>query len=258
MSEYEKECAMLCLKVTKAIKNAILDDKYFYNTSIFRGKNELISEHAKKYIYETISKEFPNYRIPFRVLSQYNRDIYDEMSFINLVKRIGLKTTMGCYKEKFKEEGQINLDLDVKNFNISKKSIYLLQEKIPTEDNVIRLKDVLFIGKQEVLNWSNENRLNKKDVLELVDFCSYLISSDLFIKNNDYSEMYEKETALKKQELLNKLSSFDDKCIQVENEIKTLESYKQELLLHINNLEKEFLELHEKENQIEDKKRARK
>ncbi len=243
MSDYEKELNTFYIKVIETIEYGIQENKYFYNIYIFNEGQEFLTDYMEKEIFDIVSKMFPDAKSLSSLLYYNNNSAYSNVSFIHLVKEIGRYATMSYYKDKFKSEGKIDLDMDIRNFNLSLKALNLLKDNIITNDDIITLGDVLKISTIEVLNWDNSNRYNKKQVIDLTNFCTDLIYNNSFDNSSFYKNMHQQQRLIKCRELIEKLSSLQDQYNSVSSKRKELELSEKEILETMQKLRSELAEI---------------
>ena len=252
MTNYEKEFNRFYLKVVDTIEHGVNEHKYFYNTFVFDEGSGYLTDYMERKIFEIISQMFPDDK-SVSYLNYYNDSKYSTVSFISCAKEIGRYATMSYYKDKFIEDGKIDLDMNVRNFNISSKAFNLLESMFSDTDD-ISLKHVLKLTKSQVLNYSNSNRFNKKDVLDLIDFCDSLISDFTSVNGSEYAKLYDLELLLRSKEVLDKISVLEKKYDEIYNKRKELELTEQKTLVDIQKLREELFEINSVRDELGSKR----
>ncbi len=244
MANYELERAKFYRTIVKMIETGISNNKYFYNNAVFCDETGSINNYMKAKFFSVISEMFPNSDKSISYLHYRNTGIYPSASWTNYAKEIGRIATFSYYRDKFKQEGKIDLDMNILDLNIPPKSLNLIRENI-TANDVITLRDVISITTNQVLNWNNSHRYNRKHVIDLTNFCSDIISDLINSDNLDNNELdiYHKELLLKSKGLLNKIETLEQKYDYVYKTRKDLELQEQSLLEEIEKCKSELLEL---------------
>ncbi len=243
MTEYEKGCAMLYLKLSKIFKNGIKEDKYFYNAKIFTDDNGALADYVKTGILSFVKSSFPEGKRSMYSLSYYNSSSCPVMSLIKMAKDIGMNISFDYYSNKFKENGKVDLNMDVRNFNISLKGLQLIKEILASDSDTITLGEIFKINKYQVLNWTNNSKFNKKDALALVAFCDNIVC-DFDSLNDPYCvDLYEAESMNRAKQIISSLSLLEKQYNEVHSKKIELELLEKKLETSIGSLKGELLEI---------------
>lgn len=239
MTNYELERAKFYQTIVKMIKIGIPNNKYFYNTSVFCDENGSITDYMKAKILLVISEMFPKSDESISYLHYKNNEPYLSASWINYAKEIGKIATFSYYRDKFKQEGTIDFDMNILNLNIPPKSLNLIRENISTNE-IITLRDVISITTNQVLNWNNSHRYNRKNVIDLTYFCSDILSD--LVDSNELN-IYHEELLSKSKEIISKIKTMQIEYNNVYKVRKELELQEQLLSEEIEKCKNELLEL---------------
>lgn len=229
--------------VTEIVEKGINENKYFYNSSIFKGnqKDELINNVMEEYIFNACIEFFSTVEGP-KLYAHFINESYSDISRVYVVKEIVRIATLSYYKDKFEETGSIDINMDIRCLNISDCTINNLKKKLFITDNVVRLKDIMNITYDDFLDWNFNGGSNKKEIKDLVVFCSDIYSA--FIDNESVIS-----ENLNNKELLIKIKSLEEKYSAIQTRKQELQREEQDVLNSIKKLKNELFEINSVEEE---------
>ena len=132
--------------------------------------------------------------------------------------------------------------MDIRCLNISDCTINNLKKKLFITDNVVRLKDIMNITYDDFLDWNFNGGSNKKEIKDLVVFCSDIYSA--FIDNESVIS-----ENLNNKELLIKIKSLEEKYSAIQTRKQELQREEQDVLNSIKELKNELFEINSVEEE---------
>ena len=171
-----------------------------------------------------------------------------------IVKEIVRMATLSYYKDKFVETGEIDANMSISDLNISKNTIKFLKEKLCITDDVVRLKDIINITFDDLPDWSYRGGSNKKEINDLVSFCSDIYS--ILVNKNLNEECYSvnnksvKPKYVKNRELLISIKNLEERYSVIEAKKLELEQEEQSIIDDIKKLKNELFEANSVDREI--------
>ena len=228
MKELELESSYFYNTILEFIEKGITENRYFYNNTIFKSNDEnIINDEMKEYIFKACSNMLLNSNDK-RLYYRFTGNSYTDNSRIYVVKQIVREVTLSYYKDKLKNTGLIDANMDVHNLNVSNNTIEFLKKELSIPNDIVRLIDLIDINRKDLERFKYNGGSNKNELNDLVSFCEDVYN---ILLNNS-----------KNNDTVNQINILEETYYNVTNKIIQLEKQQQYILNEIKALKGQLFE----------------
>lgn len=215
MKDYKLESSFFYNTIIDFIEKGITENRYFYNNSILKsGNGNTINDEIKEYIFNACTNMLLNNNdkhLYYRFTKEYN-----DNSRVYIAKQIVREVTLSYYKDKIKNTGSIDTNMDVHNLNVSNNTIEFLKKELSISNDIVRLIDIIDINRQDLERFKYNGGSNKKELKDLVSFCEDVYN--ILVNNSQNSDT------------IDQINSLEERYYNVTNMIIELEKQQQDIL----------------------------